>query len=293
MRKMCYNNIMKKQRIFVIGGPTASGKSALAIRLAEAVNGCVVNGDAIQVYQDLQVLSARPNLRETQQVPHYLFGHIDAWTHYSLADWLKEIKQTLPALENPVVVGGTGMYLDALVNGVHVLPDVDPEIRQKVRQMPLEEVRSQMKGYRFQDSQRVRRALEVRLSTGHDLTYFYAQPKKKFVEGNIVLIHILPDRERVYQYCAARFDIMKQEGAIQEVARLNEIKASGGVLKAIGVPEIQDFLTGHLSETEMTERVVMATRQYAKRQMTWFRHHGTPHHVMTDISEVNIQDITK
>lgn len=284
---------MKKQRVFVIGGPTASGKSGLAIQLAQEIDGCIVNGDAIQVYQDLQVLSARPSAEDIKKVPHYLFGHVDAWTNYSLADWLNEVAPVIPNLKNPIVVGGTGMYLDALVNGVHAIPDIDPEIRKKVRQMSLEEVRSQMKDYPFQDPQRLRRALEVRLSTGHDLMYYYERPKRKIIDSKIILIHILPEREKVYESCAKRFDIMKKMGAINEVAHLNKIKASGGVLKAIGVPEIKEFLSGRLSESEMTNKVVIATRQYAKRQMTWFRHHGTPQYVIEDPLNVKIKEITK
>ena len=171
---------MKKQRIFVIGGPTASGKSALAMKLASKIDGCIVNGDAIQVYQDLQVLSARPNEKDTQKFKHFLFGFVDAWTNYSLANWLDDMAKILPELKKPIVVGGTGMYLDALINGVHEIPEIDPKIRQEVRQMPVEEVKKRMKGYLFQDPQRLRRGLEVLLSTGHPLTYFYQQQEQVF-----------------------------------------------------------------------------------------------------------------
>lgn len=284
---------MKKQRVFVIGGPTASGKSSLAIKLAQQIKGVIVNGDAIQVYKDLQVLSARPSKAEQQNIPHYLFGYVDAWTTPSLADWLKNVKEILPTLKNPIVVGGTGMYLDALINGVNEIPEIPPEIREKVRNMPLEEVKSLMKNYPLQDPQRLRRALEVQLTTGKSLQYFHKQPKKKIENIDFCLIHVLPDREKVYQNCAKRFDLMKKEGAIEEVERLNKIKATGGVLKAIGVPEIQAYLTKEITEAEMTEKVVTSTRQYAKRQMTWFRHHGDPRYIITDISSVDIDEITK
>ena len=277
----------------MIGGPTASGKTALAIRLASEIKGQIVNGDAIQVYRDLQVLSARPGPKEIKLAPHYLFGHIDAWSNYSLADWLRDVNKVLPDLEAPIVVGGTGMYLDALVNGVHEIPEVDPEIRKQVRQMSIDEVRAQVKDYPFQDPQRVRRALEVFLSTGKPLTYFYEKPKKKIVNAKIVLIHVLPPREKVYESCSSRFEVMKKEGAIDEVKQLVKMEATGGVLKAIGVREIKGFLAGKITEKEMTDQVVTATRQYAKRQMTWFRHHGAPQHIITDVSKIKISDITK
>ena len=288
-----YNIHMKKQRIFVIGGPTASGKSAFAIKLAEAIHGTIVNGDAIQVYKDLSILSARPSIEEQKGIPHKLFGFVDAWTHYSMAEWLKDIKENVPNIENSIVVGGTGMYLDALINGVNEIPEISEEVRQKVREMPLDDVRKMMKDYPFQDSQRVRRALEVYLTTGKSLTYFHNQPKKKIIDADFCLIHILPDREKLYQNCEKRFEIMIQEGAIDEVVHLNEIKATGGVLKAIGVPEIKSYLKHEINKQEMIEKAVISTRQYAKRQMTWFRHHGTPMYIITDPSKIKIKDITK
>ncbi len=292
-RKFQYNIHMKKQRIFVIGGPTASGKSALAIQLAEHIGGSIVNGDAIQVYKDLRILSARPSLEEQKDIPHHLFGFVDAWTNYSMIEWLSDVKKTLAHVENPIIVGGTGMYLDALINGVNDIPQIPDEIRQKVREMPLEDVRKMMKDYPFQDSQRIRRALEVQLATGKSLKYFHNQPKIKALDADFCLIHVLPERERVYENCAKRFEEMLKEGAIKEVEKLNKLKATGGVLKAIGVSEIKSFLNNEIDEKTMIEKAITATRQYAKRQMTWFRHHGTPQHVIKDPSKIKIQNITK
>lgn len=292
-RNFDYNTGMKKQRIFVIGGPTASGKSAFAIQMAEHLNGSIINGDAIQVYKDLRILSARPDKKEQKNIPHHLFGFVDAWTDYSLAAWLKDVKEIVLNLKNPIIVGGTGMYLDALINGVNEIPEISDEIRQKVRQMPLDDVRKIMKDYPFQDAQRVRRALEVQLATGKSLRYFHDQPKTKILDTDFCLIHILPDRDKVYQNCAKRFGQMIQDGAIDEVKHLNEIQATGGVVKAIGVREIKSFLNKEIDEKMMIEKVVTATRQYAKRQMTWFRHHGDPKYIITDPTKVNIQDITK
>lgn len=284
---------MRKQKIFVIGGPTASGKSSLAIRLAKEIDGCVVNADSVQVYQDLQILSARPNSEEMQGIPHYLFGYVDAWTTPSLADWLNKIGEAISDLENPIVVGGTGLYLDALMEGVSPIPDVDLDVREKVRKMDLKEVQSLVKDPTFKDPQRLRRALEVQLTTGKTLDYFYQLPKKKIVDADFHLIHVLPPREKVYALCEERFIKMLDLGAFEEVRHLNEIHATGGVLKAIGVPEIQAYLAGRLTEAEMIQQSVIATRQYAKRQMTWFRHHGVPRHVVSDILVADIKNITK
>ena len=284
---------MKKQRIFIIGGPTASGKSAFALRLADEIHGQIVNGDAIQVYRDLRILSARPSLEDEQRVPHFLFGDVDAWTTPTMIDWLKKAADLLPTLSAPIVVGGTGMYLDALINGVNELPEIPDEIRKKIRQMPLEDVKKQIKDCPFSDPQRLRRWLEVQLTTGYTPAYFHQHPKKKYLQADFVEIHLLPARERVYENCAIRFDSMKKQGVIQEVVDLMEKKPTGGVLKAIGVCEINDFLNGTLTEEEMSKQIITKTRQYAKRQMTWFRHHGVPKLIITDPKTQNLKNITK
>ena len=284
---------MKKQTIWVIGGPTASGKSSLAVRLAQQIHGCVVNGDALQVYRDLQILSARPSLQEMEGIPHYLFGFVDAWTTPSVLDWLTKVTEIVPSLENPIIVGGTGMYLDALVEGINEIPDVDETIRQKVRNMSLQEVKSQLKECRFTDSQRMRRALEIQLSTGKPLSYFHDQPKKKFLNANFCVVHVLPDRERVYKSCEKRFHMMLNQGAVDEVRHLMALNATGGVLKAIGVSEIKDYLLEKISLKQAEELAVLSTKHYAKRQMTWFRHHGTPSVVVSDVQSVNIDKLTK
>jgi len=228
-----------------------------------------------------------------KKVPHYLYGEVDAWTNCSLADWLKRIQKVLPILKNPIVVGGTGMYLDALMNGISPIPDIPAEIRKKVRAMSVEEVKCIVRDCVFTDPQRMRRALEVQLATGKSIQYFQKLPKIKAITADFRLIHVLPARELIYKNCAVRFEKMQQAGAVEEVQNLQRIQATGGVLKAIGVPEILAYLNGSLSREEMVEKAVIATRQYAKRQMTWFRHHGQPDATITDISNVNIQNITK
>ena len=272
---------MKLKKIIVIGGPTASGKTSLSIQIARDVHGQVVNADAIQVYKDLQILSARPSVGEQAEVPHYLFGYIDAWTTPSVQNWLKDVSEILPELKSPVFVGGTGFYLDALVNGLSPIPDIPMEIREKVRRMPLAEVKSLVKEAKFFDSQRLRRALEVQLTTGKSLIYFQELPKNRVVLGDFEIIHLLPPREQVYAQCEKRLIDMLQQGMIDEVKHLRDIGATGGVLHAIGVPEICEMLDGKISKREMLQKILLATRHYAKRQMTWFRHQGHPDIVLT------------
>jgi len=267
---------MKSKKIIVIGGPTASGKTSLSLQIAKDIHGQVVNADAIQVYQDLQILSARPSLDEQADVPHHLFGYVDAWTSYSVQNWLTDVSQVLPELSAPVFVGGTGFYLDALINGLSPIPDIPFEIREKVRKMPMAEVKSLVKEAMFTDSQRLRRALEVQLATGKALTYFQKLPRKKIVTGDFCLIHLLPPRDQIYANCETRLVSMLQQGMISEVQNLREMRADGGVMHAIGVPEICRFLDGQITKQEMMQQILLATRHYAKRQMTWFRHQGKP-----------------
>jgi len=284
---------MKKQRVFIIGGPTASGKSSFAIQLAERCNGEIVNGDAIQVYQDLRILSARPSIADEQKVPHHLFGYVDAWTTPAITDWLKNVAETVPSIQNPIIVGGTGMYLDALINGISPIPDVPDKIRQQVRKMPLNDVQKQVKDCFFTDPQRMRRALEVQLATGHSLVYFQKLQKIKYLDAEFIELTLLPDREIVYRNCETRYQQMIKEGVIQEVADLMNKNPTGGVLKAIGVQAIKQYLDKEIDEKEMANRVVTATRQYAKRQMTWFRHHGHPQYIITNPKNFDFNKITK
>jgi len=260
------------KKINVIIGPTAGGKSKLALRLAKHLNGSVVNADSMQIYKDLSLISARPTQAETNIVPHLLYGFIDAWTNYSVQEWLTAVVPVLEETEHPVLVGGTGLYISSLINGINDIPEIDPNIRQSVRQMPIEEVKKQLPDFQFTDSQRLRRALEVQLSTGKSITYFQNQPKKKLINADWHVIFVNPPRDELYDRCNRRFHLMIEQGGIDEVKHLLSLKATGGVLKAIGVPEIIDFIKGNCTKSEMIERAVLSTKHYAKRQITWFKH---------------------
>lgn len=264
---------MEKQIINVIIGPTASGKSKVALDMAQKISGQIVNADAFQVYKDLRVLTARPSIEDEKKVPHYLYGYADCYTQENVKSWLAKAAQLLPTLSHPIVVGGTGMYISALINGINEMPDIPDEIRKKVRQMSMEEISSQLKGQNtFPDPQRQRRALEVFLTTGKPIRYFQKQPPQKIIKADFNIILVQPERSVIYERIEKRLEQMLEEGVIQEVQNLLNLKADGGVIKAIGVKEIIQFLDGKCSLPELKSKILLATRHYAKRQMTWFRH---------------------
>jgi tRNA dimethylallyltransferase len=260
------------KKITVVCGPTASGKSGLALQIAQKGQGSVINADAMQIYRDLTIVSARPTEEEMQGIPHLLYGYADAWTQGTVQDWLEKVVPVLKETENPVLVGGTGMYISSLVNGINEIPNVDETVRQSVRNMDINEVKSRVKDCPFTDPQRLRRALEIQLTTGKPLSYFQNQPKKKLIEADFKVIFLNPPRDILYQRCEVRFHQMIEQGGIEEVQKLLTLNPTGGVLKAIGVPEIEAYLEGTLTKEEMIKQAILSTRHYAKRQITWFKH---------------------
>jgi len=263
---------MSIKKIYVIAGPTASGKSGLAVKLAKFLSGSVINSDSMQIYKDLSIVSARPTITEMGSVPHLLYGYLNAWTQGTVQDWLEKVIPALKETENPVLVGGTGLYLSSLINGINEIPPINEEIRKQVRQMNIEQVRQSVQDSPFTDPQRLRRALEVQLSTGKTLSYFQSLPQKKLYQADFKVIFINPDRNLLYQNCEKRFYQMIEEGGIKEVQNLLKLNPTGGVLKAIGVPEIISYLQGDITKEQMIEKAILSTRHYAKRQITWFKH---------------------
>lgn len=263
---------MNMKKIRILAGATASGKTKRAIEWAKEVGGCVVNADSVQIYEDIPLLTARPLEEEQQGVPHHLYGILDCNQTCSVGTWLEMVVPVLLAEKNPLVVGGTGMYLKALIEGICEIPEVDSVVRSQVREMSLEEVRARVRECSAIDSQRLRRALEVQISSGKSLAWFQSQPKKRFIEADFEVVWICPPREEVYRRCNARFDQMIEHGAIKEVKALSQKNPTGGVTQAIGYREIVRFLSNEISETEMRDLAQINTRHYAKRQTTWFKH---------------------
>lgn len=280
------------KKVFIIMGPTASGKSALGRVFATTLNTGLINADSMQIYRDLPILTASPTLEEKQAVPHHLYNFVDAQTVFDVNHWLALAAQKIQETDFPILVGGTGLYLSSLINGIAEIPDVDPDIRLAVRQMTLEEVAEQVKDCPFTDPQRMRRALEVQLSTGQTLAYFQSLPRKKFVQDvEFKTVFISPPRPLLHQRIEKRFHFMKKNGMVEEVAALLKQNPTGSVLKAIGVEAIQSFLEGKITENQMVNQIVVATRQYAKRQMTWFSHQIPADVVLSDIKEFRFSDL--
>jgi tRNA dimethylallyltransferase len=280
--------MMPDPRVALIAGPTASGKSALALALAERHRGTVINADSAQVYRDLRVLSARPSVEEEARAPHRLFGHIDGGDNCSAARWAADAKSAIAeawAEERlPILVGGTGLYLRTLLDGIAPVPEIDPAIRAEVRALPVAEAHRQLQvldpvaaaRLNASDTTRVARALEVVRSTRRPLADWQAD-RVGGIGGEIALMPmiLLPDRDWLVDRCDRRLSMMFDEGAIEEVQRLiarPDVPADAPIRRAIGVPEIAAMLAGEIDRDTALDRAQLATRQYAKRQYTWFRH---------------------
>lgn len=274
-------------RLALIAGPTASGKSALAIAVAERHDGIVINADSAQVYRDLRVLTARPSQQDEARVPHRLFGHIDGADPYSAARWAAEAMREIDAAHNagklPVLVGGTGLYMRTLLDGIAPVPEIDPQIREEVRALPVAEAHAALAlldplaAARLApaDTTRVARALEVVRSTGKPLADWQAARSGGIgARISLAALVLLPDRDWLMARCDARAAAMFAEGARAEVAALRDradIAPAAPIRRAIGVPEMLAVLAGKIEENQALELTRIATRQYAKRQYTWFR----------------------
>jgi len=273
----------------LIGGPTASGKSLLALSLARVHNGVVINADSMQVYRDLAVMTARPDAEEMAQAPHRLFGFLDAAQACSVALWLNEARAAADAAVDegrlPILVGGTGLYLAAFIDGISPMPDVAPAVRQEISAR-LEQngsaclhaelaERDPQTAARLPpgDRQRIVRALEVVTATGTPLSVWQTMPRQGGWSGPVLQLNVDPDREALRAACDSRFDAMMEGGALEEVTALAERGLDPGLpaMRALGVPPLIAYLAGEMTLDEAVERAKAGTRQYAKRQATWFR----------------------
>ena len=289
--RVVYVTGMTRPAAILIAGPTASGKSALAMALAERLGGVVVNTDSMQVYRDLRIITARPRVEDEARVPHLLYGHVDADVNYSVGRFVEDARAALSEAERgrlvPIFTGGSGLYFKALICGLAAVPPVPEDIRADVRaRLAAEgpaslyaelEHRDPDAAVRLSpnDRARIARALEVVLATGRPLADWHREGLPPLIDpARAVKLFLAPDRAELYRRIDTRFAVMLAEGALDEVAALaaRHLDPLLPAMKAHGVPWLIRHLAGDISRDEAAEKARADTRHYAKRQFTWFRH---------------------
>ena len=275
----------------LIAGPTASGKSALALELAQKTGGVVINADSMQVYRDLRIITARPTAPEEALAPHRLYGHVDAAVNFSAGAWVADAARVLSEAQAahrlPILVGGSGLYFKALTRGLSAVPPIPAEVRDGVRARlerdGVEALHAELatrdpaaaERLKPRDRARIARALEVVEATGRALTDWHRDGLAPLLpQGEFHALFLTPERDQLYSRIDARFDAMLAAGALEEVANLAARKLDPllPAMKAHGVPALIRHLKGEITREEAAEIGRADTRHYAKRQFTWFRH---------------------
>lgn len=291
----------------LIAGPTASGKSALALRLAELFDGVVINADAMQVYRELRILSARPSTEDEARAPHWLYGHVAASVAYSVGRYVLDVEDALARAGaeglRPIIVGGTGLYFKALLEGLSPVPPIDPAVRRhwraEAQRIGAQALHAQLSlrdpamaaRLASNDTQRLTRAMEVLTSTGHSLAHWQQQPGTPLLLGTQTLRLVLrPERQTLLERCDRRLDQMVAAGALAEVAALVDAghDAKLPAMGALGVAPLAAYLRHDISLESAVDRAKLDTRQYVKRQLTWLkRNMSSWNDVQTIVSEQN------
>ena len=281
---------MATKRAILIAGATASGKSAVGLRLARRFDGVIVNADSMQVYAEMRVLTARPDAADERAAPHRLYGHISAREHYSVGRWLEDVQRVLVEIEQlgrrAIFVGGTGLYFNALTRGLSPMPRIDDAVRAHWRaeahRRPPQELHAELarldpltaSRVRSSDPQRIVRGLEVIQSTGRPLASWQAESGPPLLaEGSWRGLVIAPPRETLYSRAESRFDQMMARGALDEVRTLRGLQIDPDLpaMRALGVAPLMKHLDGEVSYDAAIELAKTQTRQYIKRQLTWLR----------------------
>ncbi len=280
----------------LIAGPTASGKSRAALELAEYIGGVIINADSMQVYAEAPILTAQPSAADKARVPHLLYGHVPARELYSVGRWREDASAALARLEGrtPIFVGGTGMYFGALTDGLADIPPTPPEVRDAARAL-LDDIgvealharltaRDPLTASRLRpsDPQRVLRAFEVFEATGRPLAEWQDRPAAPVLKNARIAAFVLdPPRAQLRARIAARFEAMLEAGGLEEARRLEGLDPGLPAAKLLGLRPLQALAAGTLDRAEALDTAITATRQFAKRQMTWFRHR-MPHYIWFD-----------
>jgi len=279
------------KKIILLAGPTASGKSKLAIHLAKKINGEIINADSMQIYKEFSILSSRPNKIEIKQIKHHLYGLISVKNYFSAGDWLKEVKKKINICiknkKTPIVVGGTGLYFNTITKGISKIPKIDLKTRSRVRKLfkklgcakfydELVKLDPKVKNKILAtDSQRIQRAYEVKFKTKKSLFDWADNTKSDFVDYDLKKIFIDIPRDELLRKISKRTELMFKQKCINEVKKFNSIKLNKtfSANKLIGVQEINRYFNGNIDLKKCKELINIKTRQYAKRQNTWARGH--------------------
>ena len=278
-----------RSKIILISGPTASGKSNFAVKIANKINGEIINADSMQVYKQLKILTARPNKEEQKNIKHHLYGVVDVNKSFSTGQWLKlaikKIKEIRKRKKTPILVGGTGLYFQSIINGLVKIPNIPLKLRDKVRFIQKKEgqkkfykkllkLDKKVKGkFDSNDTQRSIRAFEIKLYTKVSMYDWLNKTKPVFNENEFFKLYIDFNRHELIKRISLRTVKMLQKGAIEEVKKLStkKIKKDCSVNKVIGVNELRQYLKKKMTLDEVRELISIRTRQYAKRQATWAR----------------------
>ena len=274
------------EKIILLSGPTATGKSSLALKIAETIGAEIINADSIQLYRDLSILTARPNT-ENEKIKHHCYGFLNGDINWSVGNWINEVKKIINDIierkKVPIIVGGTGFYFKAITDGLSPIPDIDKSIRLEIEseleKNGLEKLYKKLniidvdasERINPNDKQRIMRALEVYEGTKKKISDFWLMDRKKIINQFSINFKIDADRDWIYKNCDLRVDNMFKNGVIEEVEHLlnKNYSATSPIMKAIGVNEIKSFLNNEISIDRASELIKFKTHHYAKRQITW------------------------
>ena len=280
---------MNKPKVIIICGPTASGKTALSIELAKKINGEIISSDSMQIYKDMDIGTAKPSKEEMQGIQHYLLDFVEPNQRYSVAEFKKDAEQAIEEIlakgKTPIVVGGTGLYVDSLIYGIEYQDiELDEKYRQELEQRAnnegLEKLYEEaqkidpqaMEKISHNDKKRIMRVLEIYKATGKNKTEQEIESRKNGVKYDYKVFAINLDREALYERINKRVDIMIEQGLIKEVEELlKKYTEFPTAMQGLGYKEVVEYLQGEMTRDEMIEKLKMETRRYAKRQITWFK----------------------